>query len=221
VGGVTRSVAILGSILVGLFFFVVTFYFGLRDWARFESWVVDAARPSTQPRAALFLDRFDSIMRNYWKGQALIGLFDSVVLGFGLWLIGVPLVIPIAVLTFVVSFIPYVGAVIATALAVSVALGTGGAQEAGLALLLALFVFNTGENLIRPWLMGETVKLPTFVVFIASTVGVLLAGALGAVLAIPLVALVGEARRIFMPTDKPKADAEVAAATTDDGTGAK
>ncbi len=42
--------------------------------------------------------------------------------------------------------------------------------------------------------------MPTFVAFIAGTAGVLVAGALGAILAIPLVALVGEAKRIFLPT---------------------
>lgn len=207
IGGATRSVAILGSLLVGLFLFVVTFYFGLRDWTKFQAWVVNSAQAEPQQKAEVFMQHFDIVLRNYWKGQALIGAFDAVALGLGLWLIGVPLATPIAVLTFVVSFIPYVGAVISTALAVFVALGTGGIADATLALVLCLFIFNTGENLMRPWLVGETIKLPTFVVFIASTVGVLLAGALGAVLAIPVVAMAVEAQRIFMgPVDQPVAD---------------
>ena len=73
----------------------------------------------------------------------------------GLWLIGVPLALPIAILTFVVSFIPYLGAIISGALAVFVALGTGGPSDALLALVLSLIVFNTGENLIRPGWWGE------------------------------------------------------------------
>lgn len=198
IGGATRSVAILGSLLVGFFLFVVTFYFGLRDWAKFQAWLVRSTHAATQQKAELFMQRFDVVLRNYWKGQALIGVFDALALGLGLWLIGVPLAAPIAILTFVISFIPYVGAVISTSLAVFVVLGTGGIGDATLALVLCLFIFNTGENLMRPWLVGETIKLPTFVVFVASTVGVLLAGALGAVLAIPVVALVGEAQRIFM-----------------------
>lgn len=197
VGGATKSVAVIGSLLVGLFLFVVTFYFGLRDWTHFQVWLIQATQPSTRPKAEVFLQSFDSVMRNYWKGQALIGIFDAVALGLGLWLIGVPLAAPIAVLTFVISFVPYVGAVVSTALAVFVALGTGGTGDAALALLLALFIFNTGENLMRPWLVGETIKLPTFVVFIASTVGVLLAGAFGAILAIPAVAVALEAKRVF------------------------
>ena len=65
-----------------------------------------------------------------------------------------------------------------------------------------LFVFNTGENLMRPWLVGETIEMPTFVVFISSTIGVLIAGAFGAIVAIPLVAVAGEVKRIYL-TDEP------------------
>jgi predicted PurR-regulated permease PerM len=180
---------------------------------------VQTAQPTTQPKAELFLTRFDVVLRSYWKGQAFIGVFDAVALGLGLWLIGVPLAAPIAVLTFVVSFIPYVGAAISTLLAVLVALGTGGSGDAMLTLLLALFVFNTGENLMRPWLVGESMKMPTFVVFIASTVGVLLAGALGAVLAIPLVAMAGEAWRIFLGEGEDEATMEVTVSAADSDAG--
>lgn len=202
IGGATRGVAVIGAFLVGFFFFVVTLYFGLRDWPRFRASLVQISEPDTRPKAELFLDRFDTVLRNYWRGQALIGLFDAVALALGLWLIGVPLIAPIAILTFVLSFIPYVGAVLAGAIAVFVALGTGGAGDAGWTLLLVLFVFNTGENLMRPWLIGDSIKMPTFIVFIVGTVGVLVAGALGAILAIPLVALAGEARSIFMGSDE-------------------
>jgi predicted PurR-regulated permease PerM len=201
VGGVTKGVAALGAFFVGLLFFLMTLYFGLRDWDKFRAWVVASVSTDLQAKTDTFLDRYSTILRNYWKGQALIGLFDAIAMGFGLWLIGVPLVVPIAVLTFVVSFIPYVGAIIAGAVAVFVALGTGGGGDGGLTLLLSLFVFNTGENLMRPWLVGETIQMPTFVVFISSTVGVLVAGAFGAILAIPLVALAGEFRRVFLTDD--------------------
>jgi predicted PurR-regulated permease PerM len=125
----------------------------------------------------------------------------------GLWIIGVPLVVPIAVLTFVVSFIPYLGAIIASVLAVFVALGTGGVGDAGWALALSLFVFNTGENLMRPWLVGDTMQMPTFVVFITATIGVLVAGAFGAIVAIPLVAIAGEIKRIYLADETPPGSA--------------
>jgi predicted PurR-regulated permease PerM len=199
VGGATRSVLVIGSLLVGLLFFLVTFFFGVRDWDLFRRWAIGRMRPSLRSRGEEFLERFDVVLRNYWKGQAFIGVFDAVAIWVGLALIGVPLAAPIAILTLVISFIPYLGAVISTALAVFVALGTSSGGDAALTLVLCLFVFNTGENLMRPWLVGETVDMPVFVAFIAGTAGVLMAGAFGAILAIPLVALAGEARRIFLP----------------------
>jgi predicted PurR-regulated permease PerM len=206
IGGATRSVAALGSFVVGLFLFLVTLFFGVRDWDLLQSAIVRGTVPVRQDETTRFLDRFDTLMRGYWKGQALIGLFNALALGIGLWIIGVPLAAPIAMLTFVISFIPYVGAIISSFLAVFVALGTGGTGDAIWALLLSLFTFNTGENLVRPYLVGETVKMPTFVVFIASTVGVLVAGALGAILAVPLVAVVDEYRKIFYPAGEAAAD---------------
>ncbi len=204
-GGVSKSAAVLGAVLVGFFLSLVTFYFGLRDWDKFRAWVLGMTAPDTQPKVDHFFDRFSSVLRNYWKAEALIGLFDALAIGLGLWMIGVPLALPVAVLTFVLAFIPYIGAVVSGALAVFLALGAGGTGDAALALVLSLFVFNTGENLIRPWLVGTTIEMPTYVAFITSTVGVLLAGALGAILAIPLVSLAGEFRRVFLAGGNPDA----------------
>lgn len=202
VGGVGRGVAAIGGFLIALFFFLMTFFFAVRDWDRFTAWIVGNAGGSQREKLEQFLDRYSVIMRRFWKGQALLGVFDAVAMGLGLWLIGVPLALPIAILTFVLSFIPYLGAIIAGALAVFVALGTSGSSDALLALLLSLVVFNTGENLVRPWLVGGTVKMSTFVAFLAGTLGVLVSGTLGAILAVPLVALVSEARRIYAPPDE-------------------
>ena len=203
VGGIGSQLAALGGFLIGLFFFLVAFFFAVRDWDRFTSWILGIAKWSQPEKLEHFLERYSVIMRLFWKSQALLGVFDAVAMGVGLWLIGVPLALPIAILTFVVSFIPYLGAIISGALAVFVALGTGGSSDALLALLLSLIVFNTGENLIRPWLVGGTIKMSTFVAFLAGTMGVLVSGTLGAVLAIPLVALVSEAKRIYSPLDEP------------------
>ena len=203
VGGVTQGVAALGTLLVGTALFLVIFYFGLRDWDAFQDWVVASTGSGLRERTRVFLDRYSTVLRNYWKGQALIGVFDAVAIGVGLWIIGTPLVVPIAILTFVISFIPYVGAIIAGAFAVLVTLGAGDFGDALWALLLSLVVFNTGENLMRPWLVGDTIEMPTFLVFISSTIGVLVAGAFGAIVAIPLVALAIEFRRIYL-TDSPE-----------------
>lgn len=196
-GGVTSGVSVVGTWVVGFFLFLAFFFFGVRDWDAFKSWLLRFVDPAHRADGAAFLDRSDQILRNYWKSQAYIGIFDAVALGLVLAVLGVPLVIPVAILTFVISFVPYLGAVISTALAVFVALGTAGPTEALIVLAACLFIFNAGENLVRPWLVSETVKMATFVAFLAGVLGVAIAGALGAIVAIPIVAVVTEALRTF------------------------
>ncbi len=213
-GGVTSGVSAVGTWVVGYFLFLAFFFFGVRDWDAFKSLLVRFATPANRDEAAAFLDRSDQILRNYWKSQAYIGIFDAVALGLVLAVLGVPLVIPVAILTFVISFVPYLGAFISSALAVFVALGTAGPTEALIVLVASLFIFNAGENLVRPWLVSETVKMSTFVAFLAGVVGVAVAGALGAIVAIPIVAVASEALRAF-PENRTPPGPETAGAAAD------
>ncbi len=197
IGGLAQSVTLVGSSVLGFFLFLATFFFGVRDWDRLRAWLLEFVDSGSREDVAEFFDSVDDILRNYWKSQAYIGIFDAVAIGLVLVVLGVPLALPIAILTFVISFIPYLGAFISSALAVFVALGTAGPLEALIVLLACLFIFNTGENLVRPWLVGETVEMSTFVALLAGVVGIAIAGAFGAIVAIPLVAIASEARRAF------------------------
>ena len=139
-----------------------------------------------------------------------VGLFDAAAIWIGLTLIGTPLAGPIAVLTFFISFIPCIGGFVSGSLAVLVSLGSGGGGDAAVALLLSLLIFNTGENLMRPWLVKGTIHIHPFVALLAGITGVLVAGALGAIVAVPIVALVGEGRRIFIAVDPASPEPEPA-----------
>lgn len=208
-GGLTSGVTTLGTWAVGFLLFLAFFFFGVKDWDAFKAWLLRFVEPSNREAGAAFLERSDQILRNYWKSQAYIGIFDALSLGLVMAVLGVPLVIPVAVLTFVISFIPFLGAIIASVLAVFVALGTAGSTEALIVLIACLFIFNAGENLVRPWLVSETVKMSTFVAFLAGVMGVAIAGAFGAIVAIPIVAVASEALRAFpehKPTTEPAAD---------------
>jgi predicted PurR-regulated permease PerM len=185
----------VGSFVFGTFIFLAVVLFGVRDWNRFLGWLMGPKEGVRRERIEEFAGRYDIVMRRYWQGTALVGVFDGVVVAVGLAIIGVPGAFALGVFTFFASFIPYLGPVLAGALAALVALASEGGTEALWTLLLFLFVFNTGENLMRPKIYGDTVKLHPLVNLLAITVGVLLAGALGAILAIPIVALVREAKR--------------------------
>ncbi len=190
----------VGSFLFATFIFLAVVLFGVRDGDQFLRWLTRPQEGVHRERIEKFAERYDIVIRRYWQGTALVGVFDGVVVVVGLALIGVPGALALGAFTFFASFIPYLGPVLAGALAVLVALASEGGTAALWTLLLFLFVFNTGENLVRPKIYGDTVKLHPLVNLLAITIGVLIAGALGAILAIPVVALVREAKRTATAT---------------------
>lgn len=114
---------------------------------------------------------------------------DAVFIGLGLVILQVPLALPLAVLTFLLAFIPIVGATLAGVLAALVALVANGPVNAILVIAVVIGVNQLEGNLLQPVVMGRALKLHALVVLLALTIGTILAGILGAVLAVPLAAV--------------------------------
>ena len=129
-------------------------------------------------------------MRAYFRGTATVALIDAVFIGIALLLIGVPLVVPLAVLTFFAAFIPIVGAVAAGIVAVLVALVSEGVTDAVLVGLAVLAVQQIEGNVVAPVLVGRQLSLHPMVVILSVAAGGIIWGVLGAAIAVPLVAVV-------------------------------
>ena len=114
---------------------------------------------------------------------------NGIVVGLGALLLGVPLAGPIAIVTFVTSYIPFFGAFFAGAFAVVVALGAKGLSVALAMLAITLLANNTLQNLLEPVAFGRTLRLHSLVVLLVTTAGTLLFGMLGATLAAPVTAV--------------------------------
>ena len=127
--------------------------------------------------------------RSYAHGVTIIGLMNGVVIGLGALVLGVPLVLPIALVNFVTSYIPFYGAFVAGAFAVLVALGANGLSVALAMLAITLLTNNTLQNLLEPLVFGKTLRLHPLVVMLVTTAGTLLFGLLGATLAAPVTAV--------------------------------
>ncbi len=124
----------------------------------------------------------------YVHGTAVIAAFHGVVIGLVLFLLGVPLVIPLALLVAAGSFIPLAGALAAGGVAVLITFTTQGLTHA-LVLLGVLLVENQIEaHLLQPFVVGRYVKLHPLAVALALTAGGAIAGILGALIAVPLAA---------------------------------
>ena len=143
----------------------------------------------------------------YVRATFLVALTDAAGVGAGLAIMGVPLALPLASLVFLGAFIPLVGAVIAGFLAVVVALLAKGIIYA-LATLGLLIVINQLEtHLLQPLVMGRAVSIHPLAVVLAIATGGVLAGIVGALLAVPTVAFLNNAIQVLLAPD-PSAEAE-------------
>ena len=160
----------------------------LADGDRIWSWMVrlfpDSARPSVNGAGHCAF----WAVSDWVRGTALVALFHGVVIGTVLWLLGTPLVLPLATLVFLGSFIPLVGAVMFGGLAVVVTLVSGGLVPA-LILLAVLLVENQVEaHILQPFVVGKSVRLHPVAIVLVLTAGGALAGLIGAIVAVPLAA---------------------------------
>ncbi|GAA4491169.1 AI-2E family transporter [Microbacterium panaciterrae] len=130
---------------------------------------------------------------NYARTQMLVAFIDAVGIGLGAFLLGVPLAVPVAVLVFLGSFIPIVGAVITGVLAVFLALVYNGPWIALWMLVVVLAVQQIEGHILQPILMGSAVKVHPLAVVLVVAGGALIAGIPGALFAVPLAAFVNVA----------------------------
>jgi hypothetical protein len=123
------------------------------------------------------------------KGTAVVATVDAVIIGIGLLIIGVPLVLPLAILTFLGAFLPLVGATAAGIVAVLVALVDGGLRDALLVTGVIVVVQQVEGDVLQPLVLGRAVKLHPVVVLAVLTGGAVIGGLVGAFLAVPVTAV--------------------------------
>lgn len=187
--GVLVGVSAVSNALVTIVLALVLTFFFLKDGPRFLPWVGRLAGPQAGDHLVEVGVRAWRTLGGFIRAQALVSLVDAVFIGGGLLLLGVPLAIPLAVLTFFAGFIPIVGAVTAGALAVLVGLVDGGLTTALLVLALILAVQQIESNVLQPWLQSKSMQLHPAVVLLSVTLGATLFGITGAFLAVPVVAV--------------------------------
>ena len=184
----TGAVAAGSLLLTALLALVLCFFF-LKDGPHFLPWVAGLAGPRAAPHVSALCQRAWVTLSGFIRAQAAVGLADAVFIGIGLWILGVPLALPLAVLVFFGAFVPIVGAVVSGGLAALVALVSNGLTAALIVVALVLVVQQIEGNVLQPILVGRTLDLHPAVVILAVTAGGTLYGIVGAFLAVPVVAV--------------------------------
>ena len=186
---VIGSLGAIGSAIVTLVLALVLCFFFLKDGPRFLPWLRTWIGSTTGRHAEVVADRVWTALGQYVWSQAAVAFVDGFFIGMGVWLLGVPFALPIAVLTFFGGFVPIVGAFVAGGIAALVALVSGGLWIAVAVLGIVLVVQQLEGNVMQPMLVGRTLKIHAAVVLAAVALGGTLFGIVGAFLAVPAVAV--------------------------------
>ncbi|NLE82594.1 MAG: AI-2E family transporter, partial [Rhodococcus sp.] len=200
-------------------------FFFIKDGPRFIPWVNQISGRNAGKHISTVLVRMWDTLGGFIRTQALVSLIDAVFIGAGLLILGVPLAPVLAILTFIGGFIPFIGAFVAGALAVMVALVANGFTTAVIVLGLILAVQQIEGNVLQPILQSRSMKLHAVVVLLSVTAGGSVFGIVGAFLAVPTAAVAAVLFRYLSEQidersadSLPDADAAEAARAEDDET---
>ena len=188
--GAVEGVTLIGEVITGLILSLFLTFFFVKDSKRFTRWILDFAGRDRERHLREIGTRSATAVSGYLRGQAAVGAVDAIFIGIGLAILGVPLVVPLAFLTFVAAFLPLVGAVVAGVLAALVALVTKGVTTALIVVGITLLVQQLEGHLLAPLLLGRAVSLHPVVIILALAAGAILGGIIGAFLAVPIAAVV-------------------------------
>lgn len=211
--GVLSTAFTVGQIFAGVvlaLFSLIYFLYGGRSMWRF---LLGAVPRSVRDRVDLAGQRGFASLVGFIRATVLVAVVDAVGIGIGLAVVGAPLVVPLAALTFLAAFIPVVGAVVAGVIAVLVVLVTNGLVPALIVLAVVIGVQQLEGNVLHPLLLGRAVQLNGMAVVLAVAVGTVLAGIAGALLAVPLLAMLNAGIRAMVSGD-PESDGDTRGAAS-------
>lgn len=189
-GGVMEVTASATQLFAGMILCLFAVFFFIKDGRDIWRWVVrllpwEARLPIHEAGIRAWVT-----LGAYARTQMIVAAIDAIGIGLVAALLKVPLWIPIAIIVFLGSFIPIVGAIVSGAIAVVVALVVQGPFIALLMFIGVLAVQQIESNLLQPWLQGNAVSLHPLAVVVAVAAGSTLAGIVGALFAVPVVAVI-------------------------------
>jgi putative heme transporter len=183
--GVTVVVETLTGVLLCAFCTLFLLYDGAQIWSWVLKFVPEPARDALDGAGP----KVWATLTGYVRGTVIVAFIDAVCIGIGIFLLDVPMAVPLAVIIFLGAFIPLVGAVASGALAMVVALVTEGPFTALMVVVVLLAVQQIEGHILQPFILGRAVRVHPLAVVLSVASGSMVAGIGGAVVAVPLVAV--------------------------------
>ncbi|MEU1401699.1 AI-2E family transporter [Streptomyces sp. NPDC005728] len=185
---VISGVSVVGeSIAMAVLALLLVFFF-LRDSHRAVGALRTLAPGNTADILEAMARRAFEAVEGFMRGTTLIALIDAICIGIGLLILQVPGAVGLAALVFVTAYIPYLGAFLSGSVAVLVALADRGFVIALWALGVVVGVQVLEGHVLQPAIQSRTVQMHPAVVMLAITAGASVAGILGMLLSVPLIA---------------------------------
>jgi predicted PurR-regulated permease PerM len=208
--GALSTATTVGEVVTGFFLVLFTLFFFLRDGGQIWSFLCRLLpREARVPTARAGHYSWHTLV-SYVRATVLVAFVDAVGIGIGLLVLRVPMAVPLAALVFLGAFIPVVGATISGVVAVLVALVANGPVTALIVLAVVIAVQQLEGHVLQPLIMGRAVALHPLAVILAIATGVLVAGIVGGLIAVPLLAVLNTAIRYLVshPSGEPTPDRE-------------
>lgn len=216
--GAVTGLTVAGNLITGAILTAVILFFFLKDGERIWEFFLTPLRGERLAKARRSGERALQVLGGYVRGTATIALVDAVFIGLALVVLGVPLAVPLAVLIFIGAFIPIVGATATGILAALVALVTNGPVIALIVIGVVVLVNQLEGNFLQPVVMGNALKLHALVILLALAIGTVQAGIVGALLSVPITAVVWAIIKVWASDEPlPDPDHEVAHDGGNDG----
>ncbi|PTR23553.1 putative PurR-regulated permease PerM [Rhodococcus sp. OK519] len=204
--GALTTATVIGEIFAGAFLTLFTLVFFLYGGDQVWEFVTRIVPRSTRSRVRLAGRQGFNSLVHYTRATVAVAAVDAIGIGAGLAILGVPLALPLASLVFIGAFIPIVGAFVTGFLAVLVALVTKGLLTALIVLGIIIGIMQLEGHVLQPLLLGRAVRLHPLAVVLAITTGIVLAGIVGGLLAVPIVAFLNTAIRSLCASDDDAAE---------------
>ena len=191
VGGRVLSVTTTaGHVLAGLFITLFATIFFTYDGRSIWAWVVGLFPRTARERVHGSGERAWTVLTSYVRATVVIAAVDALGIVLVAAILQLPLLVPIGVLVFIGAFVPVVGATISGIAAVAVALVSDGPVAALVMLGGVIAVQQLEGHVLQPFLMGRVVRVHPLAVVVVIAIGGLVAGVFGALIAVPLAAIV-------------------------------
>jgi len=197
--GAVGAATTAGHVLTGLLIALFCTFFLVKDGSQIWAWVVRLFPRDVRARADGAGQRAWHTLISYVRATLAVAFVDAVGIGVGAAVLGVPLALPLAVLVFLGSFVPIIGATLSGLVAVLVALVAKGPFTALLLLGVVLLVQQLEGHVLQPLLLGRAVSVHPLAVVLAIATGVLLAAIVGALVAVPIVAVANTVASYLSP----------------------